>query len=337
MTFKTIEDLQDRAKMKAALNGLRRKKSKPLDFLFKARSDATGGSPLLIVSDQGKKIDPTLVRLVRVGTVSVRGKVSREGGKLVFRTKTNVNKDKMAQQIARLGTKYGANLPQRRIQIVTPQDAAQEKRAQQAKTTSSTPEDAPRRGRAPAPAPEPVSAPAPAPAPTPRASPKDRIRDLRSRASSATTATAAPEPAPGLDLGALRADLAQWQAQLSARRAAQAAADQAVATAEQHLTRLRGGVDALLAGRDLAALQAGVRGLTALDDDPELPGLVAFSDRADDPEKLTERISEWFEDIEEEHGWEIESKRERAQEKAAAVAELTQLVDSVTQVIESAG
>jgi hypothetical protein len=70
-----------------------------------------------------------------------------------------------------------------------------------------------------------------------------------------------------------------------------------------------------------------------LDDDPELPKLVRVGEKAVDAELLLERIGEWFEDVSEEHGWEIESLREASEERSREVAEMSQLVASVEQVL----
>jgi hypothetical protein len=332
MSFKTLEDVQDRAKMKASLKSLRRLK-RPTPYLFKARCDAMDGDPLLLVSTPGKKLSATLIKEVRLGTRSVRGTVCREGSKLVFTTKSNVNKPQMAKFIARIGTKNAANLPLQRIEIVTPKDLAERKQQQKkAPDDGASPELSAKLNNrhavteAPEKPPEQEKEKA-------RPSPRERVSRLRE---AARAEVSAPEPEveeASIDLTSLRADLAQWQADLAVRQAAAAAAQHAEAEATAHLGRLGGAVTALLKLEALEEVRAALLELSALDDDPELPKLVRVGEKAVDAELLLERIGEWFEDVSEEHGWEIESLREASEERSREVAEMSQLVASVEQVL----
>lgn len=310
MTFKTLEDIQDKAKMKDALKGLRRLR-RPAPFLFKARCEALGGDPLLLVSGPGRRLSATVVRAVRLGTLSIRGTVCREDSRLVFTTTANVNKPQMAKLISRVGAQNGANLPLTRIEIRTPKDAKAPAEKAATPPRKEKPKEKPKKAKL---------------------SPRERARRLRERAPAAPPA---PEPtaAPALDLSALEADLADWRAQLAEREALAAAAEAKVEAARVHLERLGAAVQALSAERDLPALAAGLRALVQLDDDPELPALAARAEKARDVSEMQERVSEWFEDISEEHGWEIESLREAATERQQAADEMAQLVASVEQVI----
>ena len=102
LVFKTVEDLRDQGLMQRAIKRLRRQK-KPSAFLFKARCAAMDGEPVLVLAPPGKPINRALMRPVRVGTLSIKGSVQREGHDLVFTTETEVNKQRMIMLLAKIG------------------------------------------------------------------------------------------------------------------------------------------------------------------------------------------------------------------------------------------
>jgi hypothetical protein len=323
MSFKTLDEMKDIQQMKASLKRLR-KMRRQTAFLFKARCDALDDAPLLWVSAPGRRLNAQLIKDVKLGTRSIRGTVCREGGKLVFTTRSEVNKDKMARVIARIATKHSANIPLKRIQILTPKDQ---------RTPTPTPGATPEleeklsKRRAATKTPKPKPKPKPKPA---RPSPKERVQRLR-RAAPRPVVPAEPEPT--LDLDSLRADLLDWQRQLAEQTAAEAAGLQRVQDARAHLSDLGQMVSQLLKQSDLPTIEAGLAGLAQKESDPELPQLIQRARKATEPDALLELLREWFEDVEEEHRWEIEALRESAAVLTASREEMAQLIASVEGVI----
>lgn len=319
MSFKTLDEMKDIQQMKASLKRLR-KMRRQTAFLFKARCDALDDAPLLWVSAPGRRLNAQLIKDVKLGTRSIRGTVCRDGGRLVFTTRSEVNKDKMARVIARIATKHSANIPLKRIQILTPKD-----QRTPTPTPGATPEleEKLRKRRAAAKTPKPKPKPA-------RPSPKERVQRLR-RAAPRPVVPAEPEPT--LDLDSLRADLLDWQRQLAEQTAAEAAGLQRVQDARAHLSDLGQMVSQLLKQSDLPTIEAGLAGLAQKESDPELPQLIQRARKATEPDTLLELLKEWFEDVEEEHRWEIEALRESAAVLTASREEMAQLIASVEGVI----
>ena len=327
MSFKTLDEMKDIKQMTASLKRLR-KMRRQTAFLFKARCDALEDAPLLWVSAPGRRLNAQLVKDVKLGTRSIRGTVCRDGGKLVFTTRSEVNKDKMARVIARIATKHSANIPLKRIQILTPKDQRTPK-----PTSGATPEleEKLSKRRAATKTPDRATPRKPTPKPTPaRPSPKERVQQLR-RAAPRPVVSAGPEPT--LDLDSLRADLLDWQRQLAEQTAAEAAGLQRVQDARAHLSDLGQMVSQLLKQSDLPTIEAGLAGLAQKESDPELPQLIQRAKKATEPDTLLELLREWFEDVEEEHRWEIEALRESAAVLTASREEMEQLIASVEGVI----
>lgn len=333
MSFKTLEEMKDANRMRASLKRLR-KTDRQTAFLFKISCDALGGKPLLWVAEPGRPLNAQLIKVVNRGSTSIRGTVCREDGELVFSTRSQVNTDKMARTIARIATQYSANIPLQRIKILTPKDnrppkptsgasaELEEKLRKRREASEPTAQrDTPSRQDAP------PNAPA-------HPSPKERVQRLRQ---AAPRLVPTPEPEPALDMDVLRADLRSWQQKLATHADAEAKAKNKLANARSHLVELGQMVRDLLKQRDPLEIASGLEAIAQKDDDPELPQLIQRARKTENTQQLLVLIQDWFEDVGDEHNWEIESLRESADEKTAAREEMEQLIASVEALMIQSG
>ncbi len=298
--FKSIEDLTDTAQMKAAIKQLRRQ-SKPAAFAFKARCEALGGEPLLILAPPGRRVDPGLLRQVRSGSRTVTGVVQREGQELVFTVEEQVSTKRMATLIAKVAAACKARIPRRRIRIVTPStlpDAAEE-------------EEVPRSP----PAPEPIA----------------HSTDLSVLTRQAEEAEFALET--------LRMDAMQWTvlSQSSAEAAQQA--QEAVEAAEEALFAAQAQREALQRADDVEALIEATRALLGDRFDPTDPDTQAILDSVRACESAAEAaaiVAEWLDEEEEDQEWEVEALREELASRDEDAAQLSGLVTAVgTALVEA--
>ena len=118
MKFETVEEIQDRGRMKESLARLKRL-TRPAQYLFKARCEAIEGAPLLLLAPAGSKVSRALAEEVRAGSRPVWGQVRRRGRGLIFTTEGPAKRKEMTRLIAKAGRNSGVSLPKARISVCT--------------------------------------------------------------------------------------------------------------------------------------------------------------------------------------------------------------------------